>query len=357
MPFTTPLLSDIRAELLRDLQNQQPDADVAVDSDNYVRATVVASAIEGLYQHQQWIVRQIFPDTSDAEQLDRHAQLHGITRKAAAAATGSITFTGTPGSAIGAGIEAKTVDGLAFVTTASGSVGGGGTVSLAARAVLPGAAGNVAASTALTLTSPPAGVASAATVVSMTGGVDTEADTDLLARLLDVLRNPPAGGNAYDYRRWALEVAGVESAFVYPLRRGIGKVDVVVVAAGDGLPSVQLLADVQAYIDSRRPVGCKDFLALAPTELVVPVTAQVSLAAGATLVGVTALIEDALAEYFNGLNPGETAVKSQIEALISDLSGVADRVVTLPGANVVPTVNTSLVEWCRLGAVTVSLLP
>lgn len=356
MPFTTPLLPDIRAELLRDLQNLQPDADVAVDSDNYVRATVLASAIEGLYQHQQWIVRQIFPDTSDTEQLDRHAQLQSITRKAAAAATGSVTFTGTPGSAIAAGVEAKTVDGLAFVTTASGSVGGGGTVSLAAQAVLPGTAGNVATGTALTLTSPPAGVASAAIVVSMTGGADTESDTDLLARLLDVLRNPPAGGNVGDYRRWALEVAGVESAFVYPWRRGTGTVDVVVVAAGTGLPSAQLLADVQAYIDDLRPVGCKDFLVLSPTELVVPVTVQVSLA-GATLVGVTALIEDALAEYFNGLNPGEAAVKSRIEALVSDLAGVADRAVSLPAANVVPAVNTSVVEWCRLGTVTVGLLP
>lgn len=357
MPFTTPLLSDIRAELLRDLQNLQPDADVATDSDNYIRATVLASAIEGLYQHQQWMVRQIFPDTAETEQLDRHAQLHGITRKPASAATGSITFTGTPGSAIGAGVEAKTAEGLAFVTTASGSVGGGGTVSLAAQASLPGAAGNVAATTALTLTSPPAGVASAATVASMAGGADTEADTDLLARLLDVLRNPPAGGNAYDYRRWALEVAGVESAFVYPLRRGIGTVDVVVVAAGAALPSAQLVDDVQARLDDRRPVACKGVLALAPTELIVPVTVQVSLAAGATLLAVTALIEDALAEYFNGLNPGETAVKSRIEALISDLTGVADRAVSLPVANVVPTVNISVVEWCRLGAVTVSLMP
>jgi uncharacterized phage protein gp47/JayE len=356
MPFTTPLFSDIRAELLRDLQNLQPDADVAVDSDNYVRATILASAIEGLYQHQQWMVRQIFPDTAESEQLDRHAQLHGITRKAAGAATGSITFSGTPGSAIGAGVEAKTADGLAFVTTASGAVGGGGTVSLAAQASLPGAAGNVAAGTALTLTSPPAGVVSAASVDSMTGGADTEADTDLLSELLDVLRNPPAGGNAYDYRRWAKRVTGVESAFVYPGRRGIGTVDVVVVAAGPGLPSTQLISDVQTYIDEQRPVACKGALVLAPTELDVPVTVDVSLVSGATLLDVTALIETALAEYFNGLNPGETAVKSRIEALVSDLTGVADRVISLPAANVVPAVNTSVVEWCRLGTVTVGLL-
>lgn len=356
MPFITPTLSEIRDELLRDLQNLQPDADVAVDSDNYVRATAVASAIEGLYQHQQWIVRQVFPDTADVEQLDRHAQLHGLTRKPASAATGTIVFSGTPGSAIAAGVEAKTVNGLAFVTTASGTVGGGGTVSLAAQAVAAGAAGNVAAATALTLTSPPAGVASAASVGSMSGGADAESDAGLLARLLDLLRNPPAGGNAYDYRRWALEVAGVESAFVYPLRRGIGTVDVVVVAAGNALPSMQLLEDVQGYIDVRRPVACKDVLALAPTLLAVPVTMQITLASGYTLLDATALIEVALADYFDGLDPGETAVKSRIEALVSDLACVADRAVTAPVGNVAPLVNSSLVQWCRLGTVTVGLL-
>lgn len=357
MPFTTPLLPEIRTELLRDLQNLQPDADVTVDSDNYIRATAMASAIEGLYQHQQWMVKQIFPDTADAELLDRHASLHGLSRKVSAAATGSIAFTGTPGSAIGVGVEAKTADGLAFVTTASGSIGGGGSVSLAAQASLPGLSGNVAVSTALTLTSPPAGVASTATVVSMTGGVDTETDASLLARLLDLLRNPPAGGNANDYQRWALEVPGVEAAYPYPLRRGLGTVDVVIVAAINALPSAQLLADVLAYIDERRPVACKDADVVAPTELIVPVTMQVKLGSGQTLVGVTTLIEAALADYFNGLAPGTTAIKSQIEALVSDLTGVDDRAVSAPAANVVPTVDASIVEWCRLGTVTVTLMP
>jgi uncharacterized phage protein gp47/JayE len=356
MPFTTPLLADIRADILRDLQNLQPDADITADSDNHVRATVLASAIEGLYQHQQWIVKQIFPDTADAEQLDRHAGLHGLARKPAAAATGLILFSGTAGSAIDGGVEAKTADGIAFVTTASGVIGVDGTVSLSAQATAAGAAGNVADGTALTLTSAPSGVSSAAAIGSMSGGADAEADAGLLARLLDVLRNPPAGGNAYDYRRWALEVPGVESAFVYPLRRGIGTVDVVVVAAGSALPSAQLLADVQAYIDILRPVACKDFLAIAPVELEVDVTLQVALASGATIAGVTALIEDALAEYFNGLDPGETAVKSRIEAIVSDLQGVADRAVSAPASNVVPVANGTVVEWCRLGAVSVSLL-
>lgn len=357
MPFTTPVLADIRTELLRNLQNLQPDADVSVDSDNYIRATAVASAIEGLYQHQQWIVKQIFPDTAQTELLDRHAGLHSLSRKPAAAAAGSITFSGTPGSAIGIGVEAKTADGLAFVTTQSGNIGAGGTVDLAAQAALPGAAGNVAAGTALTLTAPSAGVASAAVVVGMSGGVGTESDASLLARLLDVLRNPPAGGNAYDYLRWANEVSGVESAYVYPLRRGLGTVDIAIIAAGTALPSAQLLSGVQAHIEDVRPVACKDVDVVAPAELIVPVTAQIKLGNGQTLASATALIEAALADYFKDLSPGDTAVKSRIEALISGLSGINDRVVTAPAANVVPTVDANVIQWCRLGVVTVTEMP
>ena len=60
MPFTVPAFSTIRDALLRDLKNQLPDAYVGPDSDYFIRATSVASAVEGLYQHQAWIVRQIF---------------------------------------------------------------------------------------------------------------------------------------------------------------------------------------------------------------------------------------------------------------------------------------------------------
>ena len=65
MPHSTPSYADIRDTLLRDIKNQLPDADISIDSDYYVRASSVASCAEGIYQHQNWIVRQIFPDTAD----------------------------------------------------------------------------------------------------------------------------------------------------------------------------------------------------------------------------------------------------------------------------------------------------
>jgi uncharacterized phage protein gp47/JayE len=354
MPFTTPIFEDVRSAILRDLQNLLPGADTSADSDFYVRASSVASAVEGLYQHQQWIVRQIFPDTADAEFLEMHADLRGLSRKSASPASGTVTFTGIDGSSIPLGTQAQTSGGTLYATTAAGTISSGA-ATVAAQALVGGSGGNQEAATALTLISPPAGIDGAASIVSMTGGVDAESDAGLLARLLDILRNPPAGGNEFDYRRWALEVPGVEAAFVFPHRRLIGAVDVCITAAG-GVPSSQLIADAQAYIDDRRPAACKNVLVFAPTPVTVNVTAAVALS-GIDLATATARIEDALNDHFAYILPGDTVYKSRIEALISDIDGIIDRIVSAPASNVVPVSDASKVDWLRLGSVTVTAMP
>ncbi|WP_230478800.1 baseplate J/gp47 family protein [Kingella kingae] len=78
----------------------------------------------------------------------------------------------------------------------------------------------------------PAGVQSDC-VITAQGGTDAESDASLLARLLERLRRPPAGGNQYDYKNWALSVDGVSSAYVYPLRRGLGTVDIAITSGND----------------------------------------------------------------------------------------------------------------------------
>lgn len=350
MPFTVPAFAQIRADLLRDIKNLLPEADTGPDSDYFVRASSVASAVEGLYHHQAWIVRQIFPDTADREYLERHAQVRGLQRKPATSAGGQIRFSGTPGAALPPGIVAKLGE-LQYQTIQSGVIGADGKATLPAAATVAGTAGNAIAGALLELTSAPDGVAGQAVIVSMVGGMEEELDGELLARLLELIRRPPAGGNKYDYRRWALEVPGVAGAFVYPLRRGLGTVDVVITAAG-GLPSVATISAVQAHIDDQRPVTARDVLVLAPSLKVVNVSVAVQLY-GITLATAQAQIKAALATYFKQLAPGEIAIKSRIEALISDQSGVLDRLVSMPAANVIPTVDDSKVEWVRLGTVTV----
>lgn len=351
MPFSTPDYQAIRDAILRDIANQLPDAATGSDSDYAIRANAVAAAIEGIYQHQQWVARQILPDTADADYLERWASLYKLTRKAANLASGTITFSGTVGANVPIGTEARSAEQIAYLTTAADVIGAGGTVDIAAQAVVAGQSGNADAATALTLTSAPSGVDSAATIVAMTGGAEVESDADLLARLLARIQAPPHGGAKHDYEAWAREIAGVDRAYVFPLRRGLGTVDVVPMPAS-GLPSAQLLSDVQDYIDDVRPVTA-DFLALAPAEVQVDVTATLTLS-GVTLADVTTEINTALSAYFATLGPGDTAVLTRIATLIGSVDGVADFVLAAPAANVTTTVDDTTVELATLGTVTLS---
>ena len=353
MAFTTPDFATIRDAILRDISNQVPGAAVGVDSDHGVRAAGMAAAIEGLYQYQAWIARQILPDTADPDWLERHAGLHGMTRLAATRATGTVTFSGSAGSAIAVGVEVKTLGGVAYVTTASGTIGSGGTLTLAAQASVTGLAGNAVAGAAVTLTSAPAGVQSSATAGAMTGGTDVESDAALLARLLYLLRNPPMGGAAHDYVRWAMSVAGVTSATCFSGRRGPGTVDVAVMTAG-GPASGSLVAAVHAYIDTVRPVTA-DCLVVAPTAVPVAVTATLVLAAGYTITDVAQRLNAAVAAYFAALGPGDPVVRSKLQAIISIAAGVADFTLAAPGANVVPLVDASHLQIATQGTVSWSV--
>lgn len=347
MPYVTPDFQAIRDAQLRDILNQRPDANVAVDGDYYVRATANASAAEGLYDHQQWIVRQLFPDTSDSDYLARHASLRGIRPKGATAATGTITFSGTPGSPVNLGTEAKSAGGMAYLTTAADVIGAGGTVTIAAQAEATGSASNLAAGTALTLTAAPAGVLSSATIATMTGGTDAETDASLLSRLLFVLRNPPCGGAAHDYYTWAMNVSGVTAAYVYPNRRGPGTTDVAILTAG-GIPDPTLVASAQAYIDTQRPVQA-DFLCLAPTAVPVNIAGTLVLAAGYAAVDVEAAINTGLAAYFASLKPGDTAYLTRIQAIVANTPGVVDFVLTSPTVNIAALVDATHIQLATLG--------
>ena len=353
MPFPILDQDTITANILRDIANQQPSADTGTDSDYGVRAAATGSAIEGLYDHQAWIAKQIFPDSADSDMLALHARVHGLSKKSATPADGTVQLNAQPGSpTAAAGQLLLLLDGTQIQTTADATVGADGTVVVAAQAVVAGSASNVVAGTAVTVANPPAGFQSKASIVTMVGGTDQETDESLLERLLDVIRNPPAGGNQYDFRRWALNVPGVTNAYVYPLRRGLGTVDIVITSSG-GLPSPATVTAVQTYIDSMRPVTAKNALVLAPSIVLIDHIVNVD---GLLPAVAQPLIQAALAGYFAGLAPGTNYVRSQSETLISEIAGITDRQIVTPTANIVAAVTASAVPWCQLGNLTVGTL-
>lgn len=351
MGYTIPDFATIRARMLRDAANMDPTAPQDGDSDLFVRSSVTASAVSGLYDFLAWQARQLLPDTADPEYLEQHCALRGITRKPATRAAGTLSLTGRARSVAPAGTQARDTSGVLYRTTADVTLTGDGENAAAAapcEAVNAGALPDLD-DAPVTLLAAPSGVQPAARL-TLAGGTDAEDDAALLARLLDYMRNPPSGGTAADYRRWAREVPGVADAQVYPLRQGPGTVDVVITGP-DGIPGENVVDACQAHIDAERPVTAWVNV-YAPLPLSVDMTLRIRVEAAATLESLRPDVRAALESVFAALRPGDALVLSRCAAAVSGLAGVADVVIAAPAANVQPTA----LQWCRSGVMTLEAL-
>ena len=350
--FIVPNLEEIRASLLRDYQTYYPNADTSEDSDAYARASSLAACAEGIYAHQKWLIKQFFPDTADTEFLEKHAGLRGLRRRNATYAAGKgATVSGNPDAVIAVGLQIKTEDGRFYETTESAVIPASGSVIVAVRSLATGAAQNIKTATKGSFMAAPVGVSTDVVLNDVVGATNAESDSSLLERLLNKIRRPAAGGNKYDYKDWVLEVDGVEQAYVYPLRRGLGTVDIAI-TADNGVPSDDTVRRAQEYIDQERPVTAKESKVVKPDVTKINFNIQVKIS-GVALNDIKIAISNALTDYFNGLIPGDDLIVSQCEAVVSDLIGVVDRRFIAPNANRKADV-INKIEWFRLGEITVT---
>lgn len=301
MALQRPTLQERVERALSDIESRLPGAQPRLrDTVLGVLGRMHAESTHDLHGHLDWNARQILPDTADAESIDRHALWRaGLTRTAAVAATGSVTFTGTNGAVIPAGTQLQTADGALYATGAEATIAAG-TATAAVTAAVACAASNQAAGVALSLVAPIAGVNSQALVAAggLTGGADEETDARLLERLRDALQRPAQGGSRQNYVSWALAAhPSVTDAWADENAMGYGTVTMRVMTYGataNGIPTQTVLDAVFAYIDARRPAGLKGLYVVAP-------------------------IADALNFTVSGLNPATQAVKDAIQAELSDL--------------------------------------
>lgn len=348
MPPTIKTLDEIRADQLREIKNLLPDADTGSDSDHYVRASGVGSAVEGLYAYGQWQTKQIFPDTSDPEFLLRHAALYRMSLKPAVSASGTLKVFGVATTPVPSGLRYN-VGALSYTTTSAGTLGADGTAIVTVAADATGSASNITDAVVVQLMAVPNGMQSQATMLTMTGGLEIETYDQLLARLLDRLRNPPGSGKLSDYRRWALEVPGITDAFVFPHRTAVGHIDIAVVS-GNALPSQAEIDAVKLNIDLNRPGAARGISVFGPQLVVVDHVIQAALS-GIEKADLVTLLTPQFASYYSALIPGATVVKSKLEGIVSDTTGVVDRLFVSPAENVPTIVSSSVVQWARMGSI------
>ncbi len=183
MPFNRPTLSDLIERDRADIDARLPGADSKLRRSTLdVLARMHAGALNGAYGFIDWVSRQIFPDSAEAEELARWAGIWGVTRKAAAPAAGAVALTGVNGSVVPVATPLIRSDGVEYRTVAEAEIALG-VASVTVEAVEAGLSGNADAATRLTFVSPVAGVQALAIVeVGGLGGGADEEDDDALGR-------------------------------------------------------------------------------------------------------------------------------------------------------------------------------
>jgi len=265
--------------------------------------------------------------------LDRYAGIWGVLRVPAAFAGGPVSISGATGAVVPTGTPMQRSDGAAYVTTADATLVDGAAV-VQVSATVAGSAGNAGAGTQMAFVQPVANVASSGLVGGggLGGGAVKESDDGLRARVLARIQQAPMGGASADYVAWALEVAGVSRAWVYPLEDGPGTVVVRFVRDNDAsmIPDSGEVATVQAYIDERRPVTAQ-VQVLAPTA--VPLDMQITLTPNTA--AVRAAVQAELADVFiREAKPGGTILLSHLREAISVAAGETNNVLVSPIADV-----------------------
>lgn len=347
MPFARPTLKTLIDRAIADIDARLPGADARLPLSNLnVLAHTHGAGVHGLYGFLEWLSRQLMIDTAEVEHLDRWSSIWGVTRVPAAAASGSVTLTGTTGVVVPAGTALARTDGVQYLTTAEVTLAAG-TSTAGVVAAVAGAAGNLSGGS-LSLVTPIAGVDASAqiTVAGLTSGADIETDDDLRARLLARIQAPPHGGAQHDYTSWALEVPGVTRAWVYPAELGLGTITVRFVRDDDASPipdAAEVLA-VQTYVDSVRPVTAAVTVA-APIAVPLNFTIDITPDTAAIRTAIEAELRDLL---LREAEPGATILLSHIREAISLAIGESDHALTVPAANVTHAVG----EMATFGVIT-----
>lgn len=300
----------------------------------FVLARALAGAAHMLHGHLDYLSRQIFPDTSEVEYLERQASLYGLQRKAADFAAGIVTFLGIDGAVIPNGTVLQRADGTQYTSTAQQIVASSA-AAVPVQATVAGEGSNADIGVSLALVSPISSVAAQGTVASpgIAGGTDQEPDDELRARLSERMQAPPLGGAIHDYIRWAKEVPGVTRVWVYPLEDGDGTLTVRFVCddLDPIIPDSDKVTEVQDHIDPLRPVTAILTVA-APVPDTLNFTMAISPATDAVKAAVEAELRDLLKRE---ASPGGTILLSHIREAISIAAGENDYTLTSPAANVV----------------------
>lgn len=333
----------------RSLAGYSPDE----ASDIGIRLKVLAGEIYSVCAAVDWLKAQTFAQTAAQAQLEMRAQERGLSRKPAAAASGTLTFGRGTALWFGVSIPKGTVcassgvGAARYVTTQDAALPQGSlSVDVPAAAQEAGAAGNANPATVTVLVTPPASIETVTNPTAFTGGEDAESDDSLRARLLAAYAAPANGTNAAWYRQTAMACDGIHSANVVPRANGVGTVAVYLGGEGTA-PSAAQVQAVSDMLGAAKEINVNVTVQAAQT-VAVDVACTVKNGGMMTDAAMVTACRQAILEYFGGLEAGEAVTLSAMTAKLFETGLISDCSFSTAGKTV------SANQLAVIGALTVT---
>lgn len=305
-------------EILAELQ-EQSSSKVSSYEGTFVYDAFAADSIEFAKQEveREQAYKAMFARSSWGEYLEMRAEEHGIFRRQATYAKGTVTVTGTGNVPVGS--KFQTAAGLSFHTLTETFVRK--SAELAVECDVTGVQGNVDAGTVAVIPMSIPGISKVTNAEPMHDGFDEEEDDSLYNRLIFKVRQPATSGNINDYIEWATGVPGVGKVKVLPLWNGNGTVKVLITDSNGDPASDTLINQVADVIEGEHPIGATVTVA-APEVLTLTVSLKVIKGAGDA-----EAIREMLNKYFTSTNFDGTRISiAEVGHMILDnpTTGVTD---------------------------------
>lgn len=283
------------------------------------------------------VISLINPETAFGTYLDDQAKIRAMKRRAATAASGEITITGTAGAVIPSGSLFVTSainnePSTEYRTTEDVTIPESGSVTVSIECTKTGIGGNTAANTIIHVGSKLTGIKSVTNEAVITGGTEEEDDESLQARITeyDQSLGDSFVGSPSDYKRWAESVNGVGAAEVIPAQDTSGLVTIVLLDANGDPANEKLRTDVYNHIMAPDNQGARlaptnaSLSVVAPETVTVAIKATVELKDDATIESVSASFLSLLMAYLpEAMQDGEIRY-SRITRELSKANGVYD---------------------------------
>lgn len=255
--------------------------------------------------------------------LPEHAKMWGVPRNPATGAVGSVLVAATEDLTLPIGTAFVSDGNVQWLVTTAAHILAGSTGSVPVQASTTGTVGNLAGGTELTLVSPIAGVTAAVVdAQGLAGGAAIESVESWRARIIAKIRNPVAGGTEPDYVGWATD-AGAAYAKVLPDAYGRGTVGIVIAMSGPAVPTAAQVAQVQAYIDTKRPITAKATVIAAQL-----VAHSPAIALNPDTVSARQQITAELTAYYPSKGIGGRLYLSEIVAVLTTINGTSNDLVS-----------------------------